>query len=434
VSSAAPRVAFFNRSYWPDAEATGQLLVELCEDLIPEFQPVVLPGRPNADLSGLPEGAWKQVRERNGVDILRVPHSRFHKRNWLGRAVNWATFAIAAFFRGLFMKRPAAIVVETDPPMLCLVGLVLKVWHRAKFIVYLQDIYPDVAVALRGLREGRLARLLRRLFVGAYKRADRVVVLSRDMKEFLVSCGVRPERIAVIPNWVDAKLVRPVKIDNPFRKREGLEGRFVAMYSGNLGFAQRLENVLQAAELLKDRPDIVFLMVGDGASKRRLQAMAVEMGLENVRFLPYQPKEELAASLSAADLHLVPLHPQVLKFLMPSKIYGILAAGTAALVATPPGTELAELVEENEVGFTAPPDDPLAFAAAIRRAADDPGRLAEMGERGYRLALSDFDRPVSTGRFAELLRGALSTPVPAGAVSAEAAGAAADPRPEPACS
>ncbi|HVJ83037.1 MAG TPA: glycosyltransferase family 4 protein, partial [Planctomycetia bacterium] len=386
-----PRVAFFNRSYWPDAEATGQLLVELCEDLVPEFRPVVLPGRPNADLSGLPEGAWKKTRERNGVEILRVPHSRFHKRHWLGRAVNWATFAVAAFFRGLFMRRPAAIVVETDPPMLCLVGLVLKYWHRAKFVVYLQDIYPDVAVVLRGLSEGRFTRLLRRLFVAAYKRADRVVVLSRDMKEFLVSCGVRCERIAIIPNWVDAKLVRPVKTDNPFRKREGLDGKFVAMYSGNLGFAQRLENVLEAAALLKDRTDIVFLMVGDGASKRRLEALAAERKLANVRFLGYQPKEELAASLSAADLHLVPLHPQVLRFLMPSKIYGILAAGTAALVVSPPGTELARLVEENGVGFTAPPDDPIAFAEAVRRAADDPAKLAEMGERGYRLALSDFD-------------------------------------------
>ena len=397
----SPRIVFFNRSYWPDAEATGQLLTELCEDLAPEFDVSVVAGRPNT--SFVDERTHFQTKRRTGVTIERCRHTRFPKRSWLGRAVNWATFLCTALLAGLRLRRPHVLVVETDPPMLCLIGAFFKRWHRCKLVVYLQDIYPDVAVALGGLPEGRLADLLRSLFFAAYRQADRVVVLSRDMRDYLIRWGLSPQKISVVPNWIDATLVQPIKTDNAFRREHGLGNKFVVMYSGNLGLSQRLDTVIDAAAKLKHRGDIRFLLIGDGASKRRLERVVVENSLSNVTFLGYQPKERLAESLSAADLHLITMHPNVLSYLMPSKLYGILASGTASIATAPAHTELAEIIEQHRVGFVTSPDDAGQLAERISWAADHRPALEQMGERAFQLAQLEFDRPIATGRFAALL-------------------------------
>jgi colanic acid biosynthesis glycosyl transferase WcaI len=399
--SSSPRVVFFNRSYWPDTEATGQLLTELCEDLAPEFDVSVVAGRPNT--SFVDERTQSQVRRRNSVTIERCRHTRFPKRSWLGRAVNWVTFLCTSLLAGMRLRRPHVIVVETDPPLLCLIGAFLKRWHRCKLVVYLQDIYPDVAVALGGLPDGRFADMLRSLFFGAYRQADRVVVLSRDMRDYLVRWGFSPQKISIVPNWIDATLVQPVKDDNAFRRDQDLGGKFVVMYSGNLGLSQRLDSVINAAEKLKHRNDIQFLLIGDGASKPRLEALVRERSIGNVRFLGYQPKERLAESLSAADLHLITMHPNVLSYLMPSKLYGILASGTASIATAPSHTELAEIIEQHRVGFVTRPDDADQLAERIAWAADHRGALEQMGERAFQLAQTEFDRPIATGRFAAIL-------------------------------
>ena len=142
-----------------------------------------------------------------------------------------------------------------------------------------------------------------------YRAADQVIVLSRDMRERVIESGVAPERVACIPNWVDTQQVRPIKRGNPFRERHKLDGTFVVMYSGNLGLCQRLEDVIAAAGCLRDRSAMLFLLVGGGALESKLKKQVLDLGLSNVRFLPYQPKAKLAESLSAADLHLVPLDP-----------------------------------------------------------------------------------------------------------------------------
>jgi colanic acid biosynthesis glycosyl transferase WcaI len=396
-----PRVVFFNRSYWPDTEATGQLLTELCEDVATDFDVTVVAGRANA--SFVDECLAKHSNVRNGVAVERCRHTRFSKRSKFGRAFNWITFLISAFFRGLRLRRPHVIVVETDPPMLCLLGWFLKHWHRAKLVVYLQDIYPDVAVALGELPDGRTADWMRAIFFKAYKQADRVVVLSRDMRDYLIRWGLSPQKISVVPNWVDATQVQPVKKNNPFRRKHGLGGKFVVMYSGNLGLSQRLDSVMAAAEKLRHREDVRFLLVGDGASRRRLERIASEKNLSNVTFMGYQPKEKLAESLSAANLHLITMHPRVLSYLMPSKLYGILASGTASIATAPAHTELAEIIEQHRVGFVTPPDDADQLAERIAWAAEHRPALDAMGERAFQLAQMEYDRPLATGRFAAIL-------------------------------
>ena len=324
-------------------EATGQLLTELCEDLRNEFEITVVCGQPRAVVDDVPPDAV-ELSERNGVAIRRVRHTRFNKASFLGRVVNMVTFQLAATWSALTSRRMDVVVVETDPPFLCMLGRVLQLLRGGKLVCYLQDVYPDVAVALGKLRPGILARLLRAIFFHIYRRSDAVVVLSADMRAPLLESGVPADRIQIVPNWVDTQAVRPLKQGNAFRHSLGLVEKFVVMYSGNMGLSQRLEHILSAASDLRHRDDIVFVLVGDGADRRNLERIAADRQLSNVRFVGYQPKDQLADSLSAADIHLVILRPEVKRLLMPSKLYGVLASGTPALVLADADCELARTV------------------------------------------------------------------------------------------
>jgi colanic acid biosynthesis glycosyl transferase WcaI len=261
-----------------------------------------------------------------------------------------------------------------------------------------------LAVALGKFPNSWWTRLLRAWLFRVYRDADRVVVLSEDMRALLLASGVAAERVVCIPNWVDAKAVQPIKEDNPFRARHGINGNFVVMYSGNLGLTQRLEQVLQAAELLRERADIRFFLVGNGALKADLVRQAEQRRLGNVRFLDYQPKSDLSLSLSAADLHLIPLHPALVQCLMPSKLYGILASGTAVLAITVEACELARVVRDRGVGIVVGPGDAAALADAIRAFADQREKVRVMGAAARQLAVAHYDRPLVTARFGRMVR------------------------------
>jgi colanic acid biosynthesis glycosyl transferase WcaI len=397
-----PRILFINRSYWPDAEATGQLLTELCEDLVPSFDVTVIAGQPNDNPTG---AAFRRhgTEFRNGVRIRRVRHTRFAKRSIPGRIINYLSFLLAAFWAAFWTGRHDVAVVETDPPLLCLIGWYLKRVRGAKLMVYLQDIHPDIAVALGKIRNGRLTRMLRRLMFRAYRAADRVVVLSRDMRQHTINSGIAPERAVCIPNWIDTRQLRPMKLFNPFREKQCRGADFVVMYSGNLGLCQRLEEVITAADHLRNRPDILFLLVGGGALELKLKEQVIELALPNVRFLPYQPKAKLGESLSAADLHVVPLDPRVASCLMPSKLYGVLASGTPLVAVAPDDCELAELTRDHDVGVVTAPGDPAKLAEVIAGMANRPQDLRAMGARARKLAETEYDRQRVTAQFSALL-------------------------------
>lgn len=397
-----PRVLFLNRSYWPDAEATGQLLTELCEDLAAEFDVTVVAGQPNQNPAGLAFRRWGE-QKRHGVSIRRVWNSRFPKRFLVGRILNLVSYLAAAWIAALRGPRPDIVVVETDPPLLCLLGAFLRWWRGAKLVIYLQDIYPDIAVALGKLPDSLPTRGLRRIMYATYRRADRVVVLSRDMERLLIGSKVPSRKISRIPNWTDTDAVIPQAENNPFRRDHGLEHRFVVMYSGNMGLCQRLDEVLQAASLLRHRDEIQFVFIGDGASRRRLEDFVACENLGNVRFLPYQAKEHLSESLSAANVHLVPLDPRVSSCLMPSKLYGILASGTPLIAIAPEKCELSELARRCRIGLVVPPGDSQALATAILWSVDHPERLEEMGIAARKLAEERFDRQKVTRRFSHML-------------------------------
>jgi colanic acid biosynthesis glycosyl transferase WcaI len=400
VAGRRPRLQFINRSYWPDVEATGQLLTELCEDLADNFDVTVICGMPRKGV-GVPPGAM-ELSERGGVRIRRVRHTRFDKASFSGRLINMLTFQAAATWSSLTAPPADIVVVETDPPFLCLLGRLLQIVRGSRLVCYLQDIYPDIAVALGKLRAGLLARLLRSAFFYCYRCSDAVVVLSRDMRDLLAAGNVSAERLHVVPNWVDISEIYPVKTANELRQRFDLEHKFVVMYNGNLGMSQNLAQVLEAAEMLADRGEIVIAIVGEGADRTNLERIAKAKRLSNVRFLGYQPKT--AENLSAADVHLVVMRPNVSQLLMPSKLYGALASGTPVLAIAPPNTELADVIRRNDLGRVASGETAQELAAAIVAMAEQPAHCSMQGAAARSYAKQSCTRKSSVDLLRSLLR------------------------------
>jgi colanic acid biosynthesis glycosyl transferase WcaI len=273
----------------------------------------------------------------------------------------------------------------------------------------MQDIYPDVALAVGTLREGMMARALRRILYTAYRKADLVIVPSKDMRRRVLELGVTRSRAACVPNWTDVQQLVLRKENNRFRRRHGLDDRFIVMYAGNLGLTQRLEHVLAAARLLCHQKEVVFLLVGDGAMRHRLQKRAQDMGLANVMFLPYQPKKDFAETLGAADIHLVPLDPQLAPCLMPSKLYNALASGSPLVAPAPHTSELARIIQENNAGLVIPPNDPARLAHTIRWCAANPQELRRMGRAARALAEQRCDRRHATAAFRRWLETVLAS-------------------------
>jgi glycosyltransferase involved in cell wall biosynthesis len=393
------RTLFLNRSYHPDVEATGQLLTELCTDLAAQHEVQVIAGRPNFVDTGRP---LPRRETHRGVDIVRVRSLRFNKTGMLGRALGLASYLLLSFWAGLWQRRPDVIVVETDPPALGATGAFLKWWHRCPMVFYLQDLFPDVGIALGKFRPGLLTSVLRWLTNVGLRHADAVVVLGEDMRRRVLERGVAAERVFVIPNWADTKALRASSGASVLRSEWGLSARFVVMYSGNLGLSQGLDGVLAAAEMLRDEP-ISFVFVGEGAAKPALMQLAAEKGLANISFLPYQPKERLGDSLAAADLHLIPMRRGLAGCMVPSKLYGILAVGRAYVAGVDEDSEVAAVTARHATGLRVAPEAPAELVDAIRWCQTHPRELKAMGDRGRKVAETYFDRTRSVALFEEML-------------------------------
>lgn len=406
-----PHVVFLNRSFWPDTEATGQLLAELVTDLGEYFDVSVVAGQPNhvddeVDVSEV-------TADYHGARVHRVWHSRFSKHSMLGRLTNLLTFTGSAWREASRLpRRPDILVAQSDPFFLPIVARKLQRKYQCPLVCYLQDIYPDIAVVVGKIREGMVTRRIRKTLFGAYQRASRIVVPGRDMMQRCVSHGVAADKIEVIANWTDTNLVKPVREGNAFRRRHQLDGQFVVMYSGNMGLAHDLDDMIDAAAVLRERTDISWLFIGEGARKAALVRRVEQLRLSQVQFLPYQPRSSLAQSLSAADVHLVSVRPGAAACVMPSKVYGILAAGAPTLGIVEPETELADLINRHHVGVTCAHGDAQGIAEQIRNLADSREKVCQFGANARRLSESQFSRFRQTARFGEMLLRVLGRPVP----------------------
>jgi glycosyltransferase involved in cell wall biosynthesis len=372
------RIIFVNRFYWPDEPATAQLLTDLAEALAAKGLPVeVIASRPSS-------GSVPACETRNGVKIRRITGTRWGRRSLAGRVVDFATFLWGTCWRLAWTaERGDVVVALTDPPLL---GLALSAvcWVKsARCLHWVQDVYPEVAATLSASSGVRLlSRPLRRLRNLSWQGSAGCVALGRDMAGLIARAGVEPGRIAIIPNWAPAGVEPPpAAAALAFRRKWGLEGEFVALYSGNLGRVHDLVPVLSAAEHLRDNPDIVFLFIGGGAQRAVLEQFARDHGLGNVRFGPAQPRRDLPAALAVGDIHFVTLHPGCAALVFPSKLYGIAAVGRPVLFIGPEASEIAGLVRAQGMGYAFHRGESAAIAAALRELAQAPAVAQRLGDR-----------------------------------------------------
>jgi colanic acid biosynthesis glycosyl transferase WcaI len=393
-----PRLLVLNQYYWPGLEATAQLLTELCEALAEDMDVKVVTGVLHGH-----EGEPRRVEHR-GVEIVRVTSTSFERSRLFARASNYASYLSSAFLRGVRGSRPDIVLCMTDPPIVANVALLVARRYRAPLVVISQDVFPEIAVQLKRLENPVLMSLLRGL-VGIYlRRADRIVAIGETMRKRLEEKGARPDRLRVIPNWVDTRRLGPLEKANPWARNSRLDEKFVVMHSGNVGHAQDLDSLVRAATFLRDLDDLTIMIIGTGARHAELVGLAELLQADQVQFLYYQSRGVLPQSLSAADVHVVGLAPGLAGYVVPSRLYGILAVARPVIVAADMDSETAQVVERIGCGIVVPPGRPELLARAIRDAHDGRYDLAEMGARGREWVVQESDRSVAMGRYRELLR------------------------------
>src|SRR5438094_495897 len=294
-----PRLLVLNQYYWPGIEATAQLLTDLCEALAQDAEVTVITGM----LRGHEDAPRRLVR--NGVRIVRVPSTSFERSRLLARASNYVTYLTNALVHGLRGRRPDVVLCMTDPPIVADIALVIAKRYRVPLVVVSQDVFPEIAVQLKRLENPVAMRLLRSLVSLYLRRADRIVAIGDTMRRRLEEKGAPPERVRVIPNWVDTKRLRPSENGNEWSTTVGLDGKFVVMHSGNVGHAQDLDSLVRSATFLRDLEDLLIMIIGTGARRAELVALTERLETEQVHFLYYQSPGVLPQSLSAADVHVV---------------------------------------------------------------------------------------------------------------------------------
>src|SRR4051794_17891917 len=358
--SAQPRLLVLNQYYHPGVEATAHLLTELCESLADDWDVTVITGRLR-DHEDEPD-----YERRNGVEIIRVHSTAYDRAPLHRRAANYFTYLARALRRGLLASRPDVVLCMTDPPLVGNVAYLVAKRFRRPLVVVVQDVFPETAVKLGRLKQPLVVAVLRSLIAHVLRHADRVVAIGPIMRNRLIAKGARAERTVVIPNWVDTSAITPLPKNNGWSHVQELDDRFVVMHSGNIGHAQNLETLIRAVPLLEDLDRLTVVLVGFGARHAAMVDLARRVAGDRVRFLPYQPRERLSESLSAADVHYVGLADGLAGYVVPSRVYGIMAAGRPIIAAVDPGSETAAAVRAADSGLITDPDAAEQVAQAIR--------------------------------------------------------------------
>jgi putative colanic acid biosynthesis glycosyltransferase WcaI len=395
------RILLLNLYYPPDTSATAKMAETVATRLAREHEVTVVCGRPSYDPSE--RRSWKawQREWQGNVEIVRVGSTDFPRWQMMKRLLNYLTYAALAVPCGLFT--PADVILAmTDPPFEGIIGAVVAMLKRKPFVYNIRDLYPDMAVGGGILRSGLLAWVWERLHRWALRRAARVIVLGRDVRTRITAKGILANRIEIVRDGVDFSLAQDAEIDPEVVAQIRNGFRFVLVHAGNLGFYGDWDALLEAARGFgKDNSGIGIVFIGEGAQKPRLQAAAA--GLRNVRFLPFFPASKIPSVLAAADAHIVTLKHGLEGVVVPSKLYGILAAGKPVLGLAPEWSDIYSIVKETGCGYIDCPLDGLEdFVEIVRDLSYDPKRLRKMGEAAQ-AAAPDYDRVEELQKFAGII-------------------------------
>lgn len=400
-----PSILFLNRVYPPTEGATGQLLAELAEELVQRgYAVTVITSRTSS----------KEPRSQieAGVQVERVGGLMFSRASHLRRALSYLSLYPGMLWRAWRMPRHDLVVTLTDPPLQVLLGPMIKLARGSKVIHWAQDIYPELAEELGVLRQqGFIANILRGLSTWALGVSDGVVAVGHCMKRRLAERGLPAGLVTVISNWGHGGNaeggVRSAELGNDaasFRVQHGLDGKFVVMYSGNLGLAHPFEAILDAVERLRiSLPEVAFVFVGAGPRLAWVKMQVERRHLDNVRFVPFQLREQLTQSLAAADIHLASMRSELCGLVVPSKVFGVLAVGRPCIFLGPEESEAAQIILQQGCGSVLPNATGMRLAACLTQWVKHPESLREarlraeaaMEKVGFPRAVEQFEKVFS---------------------------------------
>jgi glycosyltransferase involved in cell wall biosynthesis len=400
------RVLLLSQWYTPEPDIKVHLLAKGLA--VRGHQVTVITGFPNYPQGrvypGYRQRFW-QWEKTNGARVLRLPLYPSHDRSPVRRSLNYLSFAASASLFGPLLCGPVDVMWVYHPPLT--VGIPawwIGLLRRVPFVYEIQDMWPETLIVSGMMSDSVVIGWLKKLAQFVYRRAAAITVISPGFKRNLVGKGVPPDKIHITPNWADEEIYRPVPRDEALAAEHGLAGRFNVVYGGNIGAAQGLHNVIEAASLLLDTPEVQFVFIGDGVDQEPLQQMVRERGLDNVRFLGRQPAKEMPRFFSLADALLVHLkRAPLFEITIPSKTLAYLACGRPILgVVT---GDPADVIRKAGAGIISPQEGPAALAQTVRSLyAMPPAEREAMGRAGRRAFLAHYTRRVLVDRYEALLK------------------------------
>jgi glycosyltransferase involved in cell wall biosynthesis len=402
-------IVLLNQAFYPDVVATAQMAKDLADHLARRGHKVSalasrsIYGKTGASLPAREEIPVSGANEP--ISAYRVGFSIFGKKGTIARLCDFAFFYLLAAFRILTMPRADVIVGFSTPPFIALVALLARFLRGGKAVYWAMDLYPDVPIASGMLKENSLlSRLLESVHRSVVKRCDATVVLGRCMEGRLLAKGLPRERIHFIPVWSDETGVHPIaRDDNPVRKAWNVGDAFTVMYSGNFGLGHDAETIKGSMLALKARSDIRFIFVGGGKRRAEIEAFIKEHSIGNASYHDYVPRNQLAQSLCAGDVHLISLREGMEGLIVPSKLFGIMAAARPGLFVGHPDSEIARVLMENDAGIVVREGDAKGLTHAIEMLAADRTKGESMGERGRRALIGRYDASSACDQWIKLL-------------------------------
>ena len=410
VTTPPKRLLFVNQYYWPDHASTAQHLADLAEHLAARGHEVhVLCGQ-GAYKPGTPRLPKDEVH--NGVQIHRVAATSLGRKSTLHRMIDYLSFYFRAFVLALFLPRFDIVGTLTTPPIIGLIGTFLRRLKGSRHVYWSMDLHPDASIALgRMSPRNPVVAWLAWVSDTVYRHADKVVVLGPYMADRIAAKRVRRDRLATIPVWSRRDEIYPLPREgHELRASLGLADQFVAMYSGNLGLAHSFVEIVEAARRLRDREDVVFLIVGGGPRLAEVRSAKEAEGLDNIRLMDYFPREQLHASLSVADVHLISMRAEMTGVVVPGKLYGAMASGRPTLFVGPAHCESADTIRQADCGLTVRLGDVDGLVEALTTLATDPKYARELGDRGHAAFLARHEKDHCCAEWAAMIVDLLDEP------------------------
>lgn len=402
--SGKKRLWVVSELYYPEETSTGYYLTRIAEGLAGDFDVRVICGQPNYSARGTK--AAKKEMHRN-VQIFRVFGTTLDKNVIIFRLINMFFLGFSTFWKALFnfQKGDRVLVVTTPPSMPFIVGAVCLL-KGADYFLLIHDNYPEILVAAGKARENAfLVRALNYLNRWLYKYAGKIVVVGRDMEELLrKKTGGLDISLEYIPNWAELEQVEPLpRGENKLLQELGFQERLVFLYAGNMGYPNDLESLLECAEKLRDDDRFGFIFLGAGVKRRWLEKEVSDKKLKNVILLSPRPRSEQRNFLNACDVAIVSLVKKMWGVSMPSRTYNILAAGKPILALTEEKSEVARVIEEDEVGWIVPPNEPDKLLKMIYEIYESRHKFGEIGKKARESALKKYSLEVALKKYKDAL-------------------------------